>query len=55
MPIKRGKSVSRVFFEVDSDLHREIKNSAFDNDVTMRDWLEQAVREKLKREDKDRV
>jgi len=40
-------AVKRVNMDVDSDLWKGVKKSAIDQDIELREWVAQALKEKL--------
>ncbi len=44
--VKRVK-VKRVNMDIDSELWKSVKKAAIDQDIEIRDWVAQALKEKL--------
>ena len=42
-------AVKRVNMDIDADLWKSVKKSAIDQDIELREWVTQALREKLER------
>jgi hypothetical protein len=47
---KREKRISRSHYDVDSEQHEKVKKHCMENFITVREWIYDAINEKLERD-----